>query len=137
MGPCLNSSQQLILLKPFSKDEIKAAIFSIPNHKSPRLNGYLSGFFKSTSNTIGVDICTAIMGFFETTKITHEWNCTNIDLIPKAPNPATAMDYRPISCCNTLYKGISKLLSSRLRGILPTVVHPNQSAFIKLSLIHI
>ena len=34
MGPCLNSSQQLALLRPFTKEEIKAAIFAIPSHKS-------------------------------------------------------------------------------------------------------
>ena len=108
---------------------------SIPNHKILGPDGYRSGFFKSTWNIIGEDICKAILEFFEYGELPIEWNYTNLSLIPKIPNPSTTVDYRPIACCNTLYKGISKLLCSRLREILPDVVHPNQSAFIEGRLI--
>lgn len=40
-------------------------------------------------------------------------------------------DYRPIACCNLLYKVISKILARRLKEILPEAIEPNQSAFIK------
>jgi len=135
MGPCLSSSQQLALLRPFTRKEIKDAIFSIPNHKSPSPDGYTSGFFKSAWNIIGEDICKAILDFFECGHLLADWNRTNLSLIPKVPNPSTAVDYRPIACCNTLYKGILKLLCSRLREILPEVAHPNQYTFIEGRLI--
>ena len=34
-GPFLTIEQQLQLCKPFEDNEIKAVLFSIPNHKSP------------------------------------------------------------------------------------------------------
>ncbi|XP_062118996.1 uncharacterized protein LOC133832701 [Humulus lupulus] len=37
-----------------------------------------------------------------------------------------AVDYRPIACCNTLYKCISKMLCSRLSEVLPSIISPNQ-----------
>lgn len=40
-------------------------------------------------------------------------------------------DYRPISCCSTIYKVISKILVNRLKTMLPEAMLPNQSAFIK------
>jgi len=48
MGNSLTIDQQLSLCTPFSKNEIKAAMFSIPNTKSPGPDGYSSGFFKTT-----------------------------------------------------------------------------------------
>ena len=40
-------------------------------------------------------------------------------------------DYRPIACCNVLYKVLSKMISERLRSILPGVIAENQGAFVK------
>ncbi|GJY29296.1 reverse transcriptase domain, reverse transcriptase zinc-binding domain protein [Tanacetum coccineum] len=39
-------------------------------------------------------------------------------------------DYRPISCCNVLYKCISRIISNRLKDSLTNLVNLNQSAFI-------
>ncbi|KAJ8435058.1 hypothetical protein Cgig2_015563 [Carnegiea gigantea] len=44
-GLVLNREQQLHLCEAFSDAEIKEALFSIPNYKSPEPDGYSSGFF--------------------------------------------------------------------------------------------
>ena len=44
-------------------------------------------------------------------------------------------DYRPISCCNIIYKVISKILANCLKTILNAAIEPNQSAFIKWRLL--
>ena len=39
-------------------------------------------------------------------------------------------DYRPIACCNVVYKVISKIITNRIKPALNYLVDVNQSAFI-------
>ncbi|GJX34832.1 hypothetical protein Tco_0246389 [Tanacetum coccineum] len=39
-------------------------------------------------------------------------------------------DYRPISCCNVLYKRISRIISNRMKDSLSSLVSLNQSTFV-------
>ena len=76
-------------------------------------------------------VINAIQEFFKTSKMLKQCNAANLILLPKVKNPGFANDFRPISCCNVVYKGISKLLSGRLKEVLPELVNHSQGAFIK------
>lgn len=52
-------------------------------------------------------------------------------LIPKIVNANQLTHFRPICLCNVAYKIIAKLLVHRLHLLLPSLISPNQSAFIK------
>ncbi|XP_074277953.1 uncharacterized protein LOC141601558 [Silene latifolia] len=99
-------------------------------NKSPGPDGYSSGFFKAAWNEISASFISAILDFFQTGKLLKEVNSTLITLIPKGNSPATMMDYRPISCCSIIYKTISKILTSRLKKVMPLIVGKEQSAFV-------
>lgn len=45
--------------------------------------------------------------------------------------PPTVGDYRPIACCNVLYKIITKILANRLAPALDSVIHEAQAAFVQ------
>lgn len=59
-----------------------------------------------------------------------ELNNTIIALLPKVSSPNKVTDYRPISCCNVVYKCNSKIIANRIKDSLNDVVSENQSAFI-------
>ncbi|XP_074291050.1 uncharacterized protein LOC141617806 [Silene latifolia] len=56
-GPIFTTEHWQILLSPVSNEEIKDALFFIPNHKAPGPDGFSSAFFKDSWEIIEVDIC--------------------------------------------------------------------------------
>lgn len=58
-------------------------------------------------------------------------NSIILALVPKNPDSLEMKDYRPIACCNVLYKVVSKILANRLKLLLPRIILENQSAFVQ------
>ncbi|XP_062080364.1 uncharacterized protein LOC133785126 [Humulus lupulus] len=98
LGPVLNFDDQLELIKPFSYQDVKSAMFSINSIKSPGLDGFGAGFFKALWKDIGKEVSMAVLDFFETGYIPKFLNNTILALIPMVDNPINAADYRPIAC---------------------------------------
>jgi len=103
----------------------------MPSNKSPGPDGYTCEFFNETWSIVGNDFVVAIQSFFKTGFLPKGVNSTILALIPKRKEAVMMKDYRPISCCNVLYKVISKILANRLKIILPKFISSNQSAFVK------
>ncbi|GKB02827.1 hypothetical protein Tco_0830916 [Tanacetum coccineum] len=89
-----------------------------------------SAFFKKSWAIVGTGICNAVREFFNNGQLLKEINHTFIALIPKVSTSLKVNDYRPISCCNVLYKCISKILTKRIIDGIKEVVSENQFAFI-------
>ncbi|GKA67041.1 RNA-directed DNA polymerase, eukaryota, reverse transcriptase zinc-binding domain protein [Tanacetum coccineum] len=126
----LSREEANAMICPVSDMEIKQAMFDIDDDKAPGPDGFTSCFFKKAWNIIGSDICDAVREFFISGKLLKEVNATMISLIPKMNTPNKVSEFRPIACCNVLYKCISKILTNRIKSGLEKVVSINQSAFI-------
>lgn len=66
--------------------------------------------------------------FFPTGTPLKQVNATLITLIPKTDWSEDASQSRPISCCNTINKCISKILCTRLKDVLHSLVEDTQAA---------
>ncbi|KAK9756406.1 hypothetical protein RND81_01G095100 [Saponaria officinalis] len=77
------------------------------------------------------DVILAVQAFFRSGKLLKQLNATVLTLIPKKQSPRSVRDFRPIACCNVLYKCISKVLCSRMSGVLTDIISPVQTAFIR------
>lgn len=49
----------------------------------------------------------------------------------KTTDAEAITDFRPIACCNVLYKVVSKILATRLKATLPEAIELNQCAFVE------
>ncbi|GKF22950.1 protein LAZ1 [Tanacetum coccineum] len=77
-------------------------MFDIGDDRAPGRDGFTTAFFKKAWDIVGLEV----------------------------PTPLKINDYRAISCCNVIYKCISKILTNRIIEGIKEVVGINQSAFI-------
>ena len=87
-------------------------------------------FFTYSWETIGKDTTSAILEFFKMGRLLREVGNSVIALVPKVANLTSLANFRPISCCNMIYKRITKLLANRIASCLPSLIGSEQSAFI-------
>jgi hypothetical protein len=104
----------------------------MPTDKAPGPDGMTGAFFQSVWPVIKHDVLRAINAFFTVDR--RGFWCINgalLTLLPKKPDALAPKDYRPISLIHSFPKLVSKLLANRLSPHMTTLVHCNQSAFIK------
>ncbi|KAJ0615163.1 putative RNA-directed DNA polymerase [Helianthus annuus] len=118
------------MVRPVSAEEVKNAMFSMGSDKAPGPDGFTAGFFKGAWPVVGCEVTNAVRDFFIHGKLLRELNHTLIVLLPKSSSPSIVTDYRPIACCNVLYKCISKIIADRIKVVLDDIVSINQSAFV-------
>lgn len=119
------------LIKEVTNEEIKKVLFSMPKDKSPGPDGYTVEFFKEAWQIVGPEFIIAVKSFFAKGFLPKGINTTILALIPKSLAAREMKDYRPISCCNVMYKVISKIIANILKTTLPEFIVLNQSAFVK------
>jgi hypothetical protein len=117
-------------LSLFTAEEVKKDLFSIGDLKAPGPDGLHVVFYKRFWPMVEEDLVAAVLQSLNSGKIPEGWNDTVIVLIPKNDDPKKVTEYRPTSLCNVIYKVISKLLATRLKGVLPEIIGEQQSAFV-------
>ncbi|XP_042944508.1 uncharacterized protein LOC122278379 [Carya illinoinensis] len=128
--PRVDREMNANLTKQFSAEEVKCAIFHMNPMGSPGPDGYPALFYQSHWDIVGADLTDAVLEILNGNGNIAAINDTFIVLIPKIRCPQTVLDFRPISLCNVVYKVVSKVLSNRLKLILPYIIAQSQSAFI-------
>lgn len=81
-------------------------MWAINEDKAPEPDGYGSQFFKNVWGIVGKNLEDGVLEFFRIGKMLKGINATVITLIRKSTHVDYVGDYRPISCCNTIYKMI-------------------------------
>ncbi|KAG7578747.1 Endonuclease/exonuclease/phosphatase superfamily [Arabidopsis thaliana x Arabidopsis arenosa] len=111
--------------------EITQILFSMPRNKAPGPDGFPVEFFVEAWPVVKDCTVAAVREFFLTGHLLRRFNATAITLIPKVAGADQLTQFRPIACCTTIYKVITRLISKRLKLFIHQAVQNNQVGFIK------
>ncbi|VFQ72029.1 unnamed protein product [Cuscuta campestris] len=119
-----------------NEEEVKDAIWNLDPLSAASHNGFTGEFYKSCWDIIKEDVVKAVKEFFLGIPIPKSLNECSIILIPKKDNPITFEDFRPICLSNFIAKVNTKVISQRLRNLLPKLTSEEQGGFVKGRQIH-
>ncbi|XP_024004985.1 uncharacterized protein LOC112082116 [Eutrema salsugineum] len=111
--------------------EITNVVFHLPKNKAPGPDGLSMEFFLDSWDLVGADLIKPVKEFFNSGSLLRNFNATAIILIPKIQVADQLSQFRPISCCSTVYKVINRFLTNRLKLFVSLAVQRNQIGLFK------
>ncbi|KAJ9548105.1 hypothetical protein OSB04_020648 [Centaurea solstitialis] len=126
----LSPAQKSFLEESITEKEIRDAIWDCGGDKAPGPDGFSFKFLRAFWEIIKDDLISAVKWFESGGELLSGSNASFICLIPKCDNHVSLSEYRPISLIGCLYKVIAKILATRLKAVISSVVSNVQSAYI-------
>lgn len=99
--------------------------------KAPGLVGFTINFFHHCWDLLKHEVLEIVEESRQKHWVLPSLNATFFMLIPKETGATDPGKFRPISLCNVIYKIISKVIASRLKGILPFLISPEQTGYVE------
>lgn len=130
--PKLTAEQTNILDAPLTLNELTKALNKIPSNKSPGPDGLPAEFYRHFWDILSPLFNRVIIEIKRSSTIPTHMNTAAMTLLLK-PNkdPSHPSSYRPLSLLNTDLKIITKALATRIETVTPTLIHPDQTGFIR------
>lgn len=93
-------TMNLLLLQPYTLEDVKRALFSMHPSKSPKLDGMSPFFFQKYWHTVGNNVTNVVLSMLHSGNFLQKMNHTHIVFIPKINEPKSISNYCPISLGN-------------------------------------
>ena len=121
----------MALEEPPSMEEVKRAVFRMNGDSATGPDGFTGKFFTFTWDILAQDVYNGVLSFLCGAELPRFLTSTSIVLIPKVSHPQDFSQFRPISLCNFFNKLLSRILADRIAHLLPKILSPQQTGFIK------
>lgn len=107
-------------------------MFDFRNHKSPGSDDFQAEFYKYFWKELYEDMTNSFNFAFDTGRLSISQRRGVITLIPKPNIDNTLLNnLRPISLLNIEYKILTKVIAKRLENVLPKIINPDQTGYVK------
>lgn len=117
---------------PITEAEIRKAISSMKNEKSPGYDGLPVEYYKAFADIVVPVLQRVYQEMFDKGRVAPTFNEAVISLIPKTgKDAADPSNFRPINLLNLDCKILTKILATCLQLVLASIIHPNQVGFMK------
>jgi len=126
----VTQSMNEALVSPYTREEVKIALFHMAPTKAPGPDGFPAQFYQRHWDICGEEVTRAVLRIIRGEESAACVNDTVLVLIPKVMNPTLLSQFRPISLCNVIYKIASKVIANRLKVILPEIISEEQPTFV-------
>ncbi|KAL7876995.1 hypothetical protein SRHO_G00036380 [Serrasalmus rhombeus] len=112
---------------PLTLDELKTAAFQMSVGRAPVIDGLPMEFYKTSWDHTGQDLLSVLSECIKHGQLPLSCRRAVLTLLSKKGDLCDLRNWCPLALLCTDYKILSKTLSSRLKGILDTVVHRDQA----------
>ena len=130
--PTLSEDQKNSCEGKISAEECYRLFDSFDNNKTPGIDGIPIEFYKIFWPLISDSFMNCINECFEKGEMSSSQKQAIITLIEKKGKDRSFLEnWRPISLVNVDTKIMTKAIASRIKNVLPDIIHPNQTGYVK------
>ena len=113
-------------------EECAKVLKTFPPGKSPGDDGFTAEFYTCFFDLVSCDLVNSFNAAYKEGELSISQRRGVITLVPKEDSGLSDLsNWRPITLLNLDYKIASKVIAKRIEKILPRIIHPDQTGFVK------
>ena len=130
--PSLSNEEQIEMENDLTMEEIKRVIKLFSRNKMPGDDGFSVEFYEAFLDLLGGNLLDCYNEAFHENQLSISQRRGIISLIPKSEENLNEITcWRPITLLNVDYKILARIIATRIEPSLPSLIHSDQTGFIK------